>query len=433
MTRARSILTGILVGLALLVSLGLGIRLNFLVANRIAPGVRVAGVEVGGLTKEEAAVRLRRWSRRHLAGTLTLMAAGRKWTGTLRDMGVTADPESMARAAYAVGRRGSVLTKLAEGLGILRKAKTLPGVYCCDRRILGRLLAKVRAAVAIPAKDARLSFSNGVRKIIPEVPGRTIDLDGSLDLILSAVARGEAKVVLPMAADQPKVTARDLEQVDTLLSSFTTFFPAWRRDRTHNIKTAVSRIDGTLVKPGQVFSYNATVGPREKENGFKEALIYINGKIIPGTGGGVCQVSSTVYNAALLANMEIIERNHHSMPVPYVPLGRDATVAYGLLDLKFRNTTSAPIYLAARVAGSRLTIQIYGASRDKKDVRIYTARAKRGPGGRSLSRMAVVVYRAIVKDGKEESRQRISYDQYSPAPAHITVPRPKPVRTASRA
>jgi len=428
MQRARLVRKLIPVAIVLAVAAVLGIRLSFLLTDRIAPGVRSGGVDIGGLTRDAARSRLQEWARGRLAGGLVFTARDRKWTATLRDLGVTIDIPLMLRAAYSIGRRGNVLVRTGEALGVLSVPGSLPAVYRCNEKRVGRLLAKVQAEVATPAKDARLSFPNGVRTIAPEVLGTAVDRESAIERIHSALATEASVVVVPIVRESPEVTTRDLLQIDTILSSFTTRFPAWRRDRTHNIGLAVSRIDGTIIKPGEVFSYNDTVGPRKKKNGFKDALIYVKGKIIAGTGGGVCQVSSTVYNAALLANLQIVERSHHSMPVPYLPLGRDATVAYGLLDLKFRNTASAPVYVAAKMVANRLTIQVYGAVRDKKDVRIYTARVK---GGRK-SRMAVAVYRAVMRDGVEESRQRISSDVYSPAPPHEARPAPKPVRVAAR-
>ncbi len=118
------------------------------------------------------------------------------------------------------------------------------------------------------------------------------------------------------------------------------------------------------------------MGPRSQEAGYKDAPIILNENLVPGLGGGVCQVSSTLYNAVLLANLEVTERVNHSLPVPYVPLGRDATVVYGAVDLKFVNTTPSYIYLKAPVRGSRITIKIYGNTRYKRRVEIYTKTVK---------------------------------------------------------
>lgn len=421
-----------LVAVALAAALAIGMRVSFLVTDRVAPGVRVAGVSVGGLTKPEATERLRTWARGHLNSGFTLVVADHNWTGSLMDIGVTVNARSMANAAYSVGRRGNIVTRLADIAGAPVRGRKVSVPYKFDRSKIEGLIAKIKATSTSPAKDARISFVDGTRSIVPEAPGTTIKVEGSMELIRSAVERGETSAALPIIIDQPKVTAFDLDQVDTLLASYTTRFPAWRKARTHNLRLAASAIDGTLIRPGEVFSYNKEVGPRVKETGFRDALIYVKGKMIPGTGGGICQVSSTVYNAALLSNMEIVERSNHSMPVPYVPLGRDATVAYGLLDLKFKNTTSAPVYLAAKAGRGSLTVQMYGAAKDKRDVRVVTTSPKRIERANGKISTFVTVYRVVSEAGGKALRQRISRDRYDPAPPHTPAPQPRPVRIASR-
>ncbi|MBI2841908.1 MAG: VanW family protein [Armatimonadetes bacterium] len=409
------------VGPVLLVALGLGVQFGFLASGRIAPGVRVGSVDVGSLTRGEAQARLTDWSRQRLQDELAFVAGDRRWVGKLVDLGITPDAEAMLESAYALGRTGGFLARIGDALG----PKNLSPVYHYDKEKIDSVREKIVTAVTVQAEDAKLSFRDGARTITPEVIGTTIDFERSFKQVRSAVENRRDTVVMEIVPERPAVTMADLDPVDTLLGGYTTRFPAWRRDRTHNVKLAAAGIDGNLIRPGEVFSYNGAVGPRVKENGFRDALIYLRGKVVPGTGGGVCQVSSTLYNAALLANLEIVERSHHSMRVPYVPMGRDATVAYGLLDLKFRNSTSAPIYIAAGTSGSRLTVQIYGSATDKKDVQIITTAPKpvtKQDGKRSYS---VTVYRVVSENGVERFRQRISRDRYDPAPPPEEKPRPR--------
>lgn len=432
MLARKSFRIGITVAVGLAIALALGIRFSFLVSDRIAPGVKVVGVDVGGLKQDEAVVRLRGWAKDRLTASLELNAAGHRWTGALGDIGVSVDTEGMAKSAYSIGRRGNLSVKLVEGLGLIRGTSDLTVRYRYDSVKIRALIDKINSAVAVPAKDAKLSFADGFRSITPEVPGTVVEPVSAIELVKVAVEQNESKVVLPIVIDKPEVTAADLLPVDTLLSRYTTRFAAWRTDRTHNVKLAASAIDGKLVKQGDVFSYNDTVGPRLKENGFRDALIYVKGKMIPGTGGGICQVSSTVYNAALLADLKIVERSNHSMPVPYVQMGRDATVAYGLLDLKFRNTTSAPIYIASKIRGGALTVEIYGASEAKRDVRILTSRPRqiRRANGKFLT--AVTVYKVLRENGVESAKEQISYDKYNPIPPHPTESKPKVKPAAQR-
>ncbi len=156
-------------------------------------------------------------------------------------------------------------------------------------------------------------------------------------------------------------TLEDIKQNTRLLYSFSTRFDEGNTARTHNIKLACEKINGVTLKSGEVFSFNATVGARTAERGFKQAKIIEDGKFVKGFGGGVCQVSTTLYNCALLSGLKICEQHAHSLAVGYVPLSRDAMVSGSYCDLKFKNNRKSKIYIRAIVDGGRVTCAIYGA------------------------------------------------------------------------
>ena len=153
-----------------------------------------------------------------------------------------------------------------------------------------------------------------------------------------------------------KVKEPEIEQP---IAQYVTHFNPSQVNRTENIRLAAKALDGKLLAPGERFSFNESVGRRTFEAGYKEAMIIEGNKFIPGLGGGVCQVSSTLYNLVNLAHLEILERHHHSLPVDYVPPGQDATVSYRILDFKFRNTTDNYLQIRSLVKGNTLTIQLY--------------------------------------------------------------------------
>ncbi len=154
------------------------------------------------------------------------------------------------------------------------------------------------------------------------------------------------------------------------MAAFQTTLPDPLPGEEYNVGLAARMLAGTVVRPGQVFSLNGTLGPRTKSKGFREGPAYSGGRIIQVTGGGICKISTTLYNVAILANLEIIERRPHGMLVPYVPPGQDATVSYGTLDMKFRNTTNSPILIWAEKVDNTLYMAFYGNVRPPK-VRWY--------------------------------------------------------------
>jgi len=397
-------------GTAVLASVA-GICVSHSRSNRIFPAVTISGIPVGGLTRKQAADKVADRAARWAGRKMVLTVAGKRWTASLRELGLQPDIQKAVELALAVGHKEGLLRRVAASLGI--GAPDIALGFKLDKRALDTVIHKIAQAVNVPHKDAKIHLVGGRFEIERESPGVRVDEIATRRAVLVAAEGGRTTVQVATSVDPPAITARHLRTIDTVLGTYTTYFPAWRRARTHNIIMAVNRIDGTVVMPGEVFSYNKIVGPRDKALGFRDAPIFRNGMLVPGTGGGVCQVSSTLYNAALLANMKIVQRSHHSSQVPYVSKGRDATVAYGLLDLKFRNTASSPIYIAAAVRGSRLTTAIYGSKRDKVDVSLEVV-----PGGKR----SVTVYRVVKKDGKMASRELVSRDTYKPA----IVPRERP-------
>ncbi len=157
----------------------------------------------------------------------------------------------------------------------------------------------------------------------------------------------------------PTVTPVPTEAADkNEISSYTTIFYDKNENRISNIKTASEELNHTVIYPDEVFSFNEVLGKRTKDKGYKEAPILSHGEKAKGTGGGICQISSTLYNAALLADMEIVERHRHSKKVPYVPEGKDATVVYNSKDLKFKNTKDYPVEIVIKITEDEIRISL---------------------------------------------------------------------------
>jgi vancomycin resistance protein YoaR len=230
---------------------------------------------------------------------------------------------------------------------------------------------------------------------------------------------------------QPEIKRSDLENIKDNLGEYSTKFNAADYDRTHNVKIATNSASGILIKPGEIYSVDKMMGPRLAKYGYKEAKVIINNELVPGIGGGVCQVSSTMYNAALLSNMKIIERRSHSLPSSYIPLGRDATISEGYIDLKFQNTSQYPIYIHGEVKGSWVKFSIYGRNENPgRTVKIRTEVVKTTqpqitiiedptlPEGteveekKAYTGYVVKSYRIVMENGVEISREELPQSVY---------------------
>jgi vancomycin resistance protein YoaR len=352
---------GVLGGVLLLFSIWQG---------KILPGVRVDGVKVGGLTEEEAERKVSLLGQEFLAAPVQLVAGDNNFETTRNNLGFSLNVAKNVRCAYLVGRSGSLWGRAGQIWNGFHSQVVIPLDVNIDRQKAQTELTDLAADLVYAPQDAKLVINDRDEVIIvPSKPGRKIEVDTILDDLRDFKKPFAKQLDLKFQEQQPRIQTADIMAmgINGLLSSYETYFDAKNTDRTYNVHVAADALDNTMLKPGEIFSFNKVVGPRSKEKGYREALVIVQDQFTPGLGGGVCQVSSTLYNTALLAGLEIIERINHSLPVGYVPLGRDATVAYGGYDLKFRNNTNDYICIRTSVRDGRLVIKIFG-NKDNKPV-----------------------------------------------------------------
>ncbi len=194
--------------------------------------------------------------------------------------------------------------------------------------------------------------------LYPEVTGINFDIEEAKKIL----QEDKEEYTIKLTITNPKVTMSKIgsEAFPEKLSEFSTRYDATNIDRTTNLELACKKLNDKVVLPGETFSYNNTLGERTAATGYKNAKVYMAGEVVDGIGGGICQISSTLYNAVLQSNMEIVERRNHQFVTSYVPAGRDATVAYGSIDFKFKNTRKYAIKIKATVSDGIATISIYG-------------------------------------------------------------------------
>ena len=215
---------------------------------------------------------------------------------------------------------------------------------------------------------------------------------------------------IPLKVLYPNVTTNMIgsEAFPDLLSSFSTKYSVRATARTTNLKLAASKINGTVLMPGETFSYNKVVGARTIAAGYKEAPIYVSGEVVDGLGGGICQITSTLYNAVVYANLDVVERTNHQFVPSYVTASRDATVVYGSLDFKFKNNRNYPIKINCSVSGGIANFQIFGLKQDDDyDVEISSYET-----GRTATAIYSEAYKILKKDGKVVNKQLLSKDTY---------------------
>lgn len=229
---------------------------------------------------------------------------------------------------------------------------------------------KIAAEAIGEGTSATVDKTDG-KTIIPEKPGVQFDVEEARSIIGDGSAES---YTIPATVTPAKVTAEDLKEVlfrDTLAQASTNLDES-NVPRTNNVRLASASINGTILNPGDEFSYNGVVGERTEARGYKPAGAYVNGQVVDEFGGGVCQPSSTLYMAVLRADLEVTERHNHSFTVAYTPLGEDATVDYGNLDFRFKNDTDYPIKIVAEQTNGQMIMTIIGTKTTDKTVKTRT-------------------------------------------------------------
>lgn len=252
-------------------------------------------------------------------------------------------------------------------------------------------------------KPVNASYTKKPYSVTPSSNG--LDFDISIEEAQKLVDKSENECKIPLKTLYPKVTTNDigLDAFPDLLATFSTTYYASNRNRTTNLKLAANKINGCVLLPDEIFSYNEVVGQRTIAAGYKEAPTYLDGQVVDGLGGGICQISTTLFNAALFANLDMVELYNHQFIPSYVGAGRDATVVYGAKDFKFKNTRDYAIKITCTVSGGIAKFKIYGVKeKDEYDVKVSSKITSR-----TSSYIKSSTYRTLYKNGKYIKTEKI--------------------------
>ncbi|NMB46919.1 MAG: hypothetical protein GX998_11000 [Firmicutes bacterium] len=349
---------------------------SYLLSDTIVPGVRIASIDVGGLTCREASVYLSGYLNEVIQGPVTIAYGTMRWEVFPPELGITTDLESIMIAAFQVGRQGNLLRRIADHYQSQTEGWEIPHLVSVDQERLSHVLRKIAVTANIPPLDARIILTEDDEvKIIPDYPGQKVDISLLAKQVIAAATRPhDRRVIIKPQPVKPDFSAEDAYglRIRRCIAQYTTTFDSRDENRASNIRLAANCLDGVLLKPGEGFSFNKQVGPRLGSEGYKPAPVIVDGDLLPGVGGGVCQVSTTLYNAVLLAGLDVVIRSPHSLPIAYVPLGRDAAVAYDYMDLAFQNGSPYGLLLSTRVDKERLTVRVFSDAPLERSIELDT-------------------------------------------------------------
>lgn len=338
----------------------------------ILKGVSIDKLDVSGMTREEALAALESYEKNLGGQSIKLGIGDNVIEAKLSDLGVTFDNEDLVEEAIGVGRAGNIVKRYKDQKDLQHSGKTFPLSWQTNEDTVRTYVENNCTKYDKKAQNASLTRENGAFNFVAGTEGLELNVDSAVrtisDYLENSWTSDNTEVLnLETQVTEPEGSAEELANIKDLLGSFTTSFSTSGSNRCKNVSSGASHINGTVLYPGEEFSAYETVSPFTEANGYAMAGSYLNGEVVDSMGGGICQVSTTLYNAVLRAELNVTERSPHSMTVHYVDLSEDAAIAGTYKDFKFVNSTEYPIYIEGyTTSDKKITFNIYGKeTRDK--------------------------------------------------------------------
>ena len=332
--------------------------------ERIPDGVSVGAVSLSGLTEEEAEKQIESYVNEKLNQDITLVVNGTEAKSDAQTLGVAWDnQDEVAEAIQGTELKGNLVKRYMKKKDLEVNPVKIELDLSVDQDKVSSFVSEKCGSAVAGAVDATIIRKDGKFEITPSKEGLTVDMDATkaaLNEALNSENTDAIRVEASVTVKKPKVTEEDLATIKDVLGTFSTSFATSGASRSTNLAVGAGKINGHVLMPGEVLSGYECMHPFTLENGYKTATAYENGKSVDSIGGGVCQISTTLYNASLYAELEIVQRQNHSMSVSYVKPSMDAAIAGTYKDLKVKNPYDTPIYIEGYTKGKTLTFTIYG-------------------------------------------------------------------------
>lgn len=435
------------------------IKVNIIDNKLIASKVNISGVDIGGFTKEQAEKKLEEYtSYLKNRDVIIRYGNGEKATkATFEKLGFYVEENDYINAAYNIGKKGNIFKRFKELISVKKKNVTYELKTGVDRNMLKNYITLKAKLHNKKVVNSKLKMVRGKLRATKDQTGLKVNVDDTAEAFYKKLSGNIKDKSLTLDAvvkvKRPEYTKKMYSKCKNILGEYSTDYSSSTSDRSNNIQTAAGRINGTILYPGQVFSTVRVIKDRTEANGYKAAPEYSGGKVVSGVGGGVCQVSTTLYNAVINAELKVVERSPHSMVVHYVDVSRDAAISGNYKDLKFKNNTNSPIYIAASASGGILSFKIYGEeTRSKKrkiafeseiveekqpEGEVITVDNTKPSGYREITQSAHTGYNAklwkvIYINGVEKKRIVINTSSYNAEPQHVIIGKQEIKETADK-
>lgn len=352
----------------------LGVSINYfnkkyIYTNVIAKNIFVEGIDVSNLTKEEA---INYVNENVILGELQLNYNGETNVISPDEIDLKYNTSEVVDEAYHYTKTDSYFENVKRFFDLNKNSKNLEIKSLYNENKLSEKIQNISDLINVDMKNAKVYISDsGNISVSSATIGKELDIASTKESIYDAIKNKDYKSIdLKVNIKEPKISTEAVKSVNTLLAEFSTKFSTKDSNRVTNVVLSAKATSDVLLMPGEEFSYNNLTGKRTTSNGYKDAPVIINGKLEQDVGGGVCQVSSTLFNSVLYSGLDVTSRRNHSLKSSYVSIGRDAMVSDGGSDFRFKNPYSHPVYIKNTVSNGVITSKIYGNTSDKKNISI---------------------------------------------------------------
>ena len=327
--------------------------------DTISKNVYIGGVNVSGMTEEQATKAVEEKLGKGTGGNYTVKIGDETTTATAENFGMEWTNREVVHEAMEVAKGGNLIKQYKDKKDLQVEPKNFEVAYAPNEQAVKTYVEKLAEEYNRDAEEGDITFANGYPEVTGGETGIAVNVDQSVSSIMKALEGDGTELTVVAEVQKPSVTKEELSQVKDVLGTATTYYGS-SYERNTNVEVGASKINGTLIMPGETFSVTAAVTPFNADNGYYPAPSYESGQVVDTYGGGICQVSTTLYNAVLKAELQVDERHNHTMLVSYVDPSKDAAIAEGLMDFIFTNNTDAPIYIYGVGYQGTLNFTIYG-------------------------------------------------------------------------
>lgn len=352
----------------------LGVSINYfnkkyIYTSVIAKNIFVEGIDVSNLTKEEA---INYVNENVILGELQLNYNGETNVISPDEIDLKYNTSEVVEKAYNYTKTDSYFENVKRFFNLNKNSKNLEIKSLYNENKLSEKIQNISDSINVDMKNATVYISDsGNISTSSATIGKELDIASTKESIYDALKNKDYKSIdLKVNIKEPKINTEAVKSVNTLLAEFSTKFSTNNSNRVTNVVVSAKATSDVLLMPGEEFSYNNLTGKRTKSKGYKDAPVIVNGKLEQDVGGGVCQVSSTLFNSVLYSGLDVTSRRNHSLKSSYVSIGRDAMVSDGGSDFRFKNPYSHPVYIKNTVSNGVITSKIYGNISDKKNISI---------------------------------------------------------------